>query len=362
MLDKPFIIAEAGKNFIQSEDERSVQEYLANAKVLVDKAVENGADAIKWQTHHVEDEQLNKEIESPHFKGGDRYKWVQRNEQVTPLNEFWKPLKQYCDDSGIIFMTTPMSRGAAQRVEDLDVPLWKVGSGDILDFVLLDYLRNTQKPIIISSGMSTLDEVKMAVDFVKEKNHKVFALHCVSQYPCPPEDLRMGTIRTLKEALGVPVGFSDHSIGIEPDLVACALGVTLVEKHFSLSRDLWGPDHKVSMTPYELKQLRNGLDEVFSNDQKKQEVLNSEYGIKAVSQSEKILQDREKIFRPLFRKALVAGQDINEGEIIQSQMVYALRPQAHIDGLNSERYPYVVGKRLKSGLKKFDPITEDNLM
>ena len=142
-----FIIAEIGKNFIQTESERPVGEYLENAKVLVKAAKDAGAHAVKFQTHNVEDEQLNITVVSPHFKGADRYSWVTRNTNATPLETFWRPLKAYCDEIGIIFHSTPMSRGAAQILQQLDVLFWKVGSGDILDFVLLDYIAKTGKPI-----------------------------------------------------------------------------------------------------------------------------------------------------------------------------------------------------------------------
>src|SRR3989344_5979465 len=143
-----FVIAELGKNFIQTEEEKSVVEYLENAKKLVKAAHEAGASAVKFQTHNAEDEQLNIKIVAPHFKG-ERYAWVTRNQNATPINEFWKPLKAYCDKLGIIFFSTPMSRGAAVKLNELGVELWKVGSGDILDFVALDFMASTKKPIII---------------------------------------------------------------------------------------------------------------------------------------------------------------------------------------------------------------------
>ncbi|MEK7082556.1 MAG: N-acetylneuraminate synthase family protein, partial [Patescibacteria group bacterium] len=212
---KVFVIAEIGKNFIQTQEERSVSEYLENAKALVRAAKESGADAVKFQTHNVEDEQLNINVVSPHFKGADRYSWVTRNTHATPLEEFWRPLKHYCDEISIIFHSTPMSRGAAQKLQQLDVPFWKVGSGDILDFVLLDYLTSTKKPIIISSGMSTLEELDTSMDFLKHRNAEIVLLHCVSKYPCPPEELQLGTIELLHARYGVTTGFSDHSIGID---------------------------------------------------------------------------------------------------------------------------------------------------
>src|SRR3989344_1386754 len=254
-----FIVAEIGKNFIQTQEERPVSEYLENAKVLVKAAKDAGVDAVKFQTHNVADEQLQIEVVSPHFKGADRHSWVARNTNATPLDAFWRPLKAYCDEQGILFHSTPMSRGAAQKLDEMGVAFWKVGSGDILDFVLLDYLASTKKPIIISSGMSTIDELDKTIDFLKRKNAEVVLLHCVSKYPCPPEHLNLGTIEFLKNRYHVPVGFSDHSIGIDAALAAVALGARVIEKHFSFSRDLWGADHKVSMTPDELKALVFGI-------------------------------------------------------------------------------------------------------
>ncbi|MDO8470755.1 MAG: N-acetylneuraminate synthase family protein [bacterium] len=356
-----FVIAEAGKNFIQTEDDRSVAEYLANAKRLVDEAVKGGADAIKFQTHTVEDEVMDIDFTSPHFtaKGSSRYQWVTRNTKATPLDEFWKPLKSYCDEKGIIFMSTPMSRGAAQKLDQVGMNVWKVGSGDILDFVCMDYIRDSEKPIILSSGMSTLEEVKKAVDFLREKNRRVALLHCVSKYPCPPEELRLGTITFFKETFDIPIGFSDHSIGIEPDLVAVAMGATIIEKHFSLSRDFYGADHKVSMTPDELASLIAGIKEVLENPEKKKEILESEYAKKAMSKREKILQEDEAVFRPLFHKSLVFGRSLSKDTMLTKDMVYAMRPQAYIKGLPSEDYERVIGKTVTRNVVAYEPVTED---
>ena len=354
-----FVIVEAGKNFIQTEEDRPVKEYLANAKQLVDEAVESGADAIKFQTHTVEDEIAKIDFTSPHFtgKGSNRYDWITRNTDATPLNEFWKPLKQYCDSKEIIFMSTPMSRGAAEKLDQVGVNIWKIGSGDILDFVCMDYLRNSDKPIILSSGMSTLEEVKKAVNFLHEKNSRVALLHCVSKYPCPPEELHLGTINFFKDTFDMPIGFSDHSIGIEPDLVAVAMGATIVEKHFSLSRDFYGADHKVSMTPDELTSLTAGIKEVQENPAKKKEILESDYAKQAMSGKEKIVQEDEAAFRPLFRKSLVAGQDIQKGAVFTKEMIYAMRPQGYLKGLPSEEYEQVIKRIATRDFKKYEPIS-----
>jgi len=352
-----FIVAEIGKNFIQTEEERPVAEYLENAKSLVRTAKEAGADAVKFQTHNAEDEQLPVNIVSPHFKGADRYSWVLRNANATPINEFWKPLKDYCDSLGIIFFSTPMSRGAAKKLNEVGVGFWKVGSGDILDFVTLDYLASTKKPIIISSGMSLLPELDLAIDFLKRRNAEIVLLHCVSKYPCPPEDLNLATIGFLRKRYNITIGFSDHSLGIDSALAAVALGAQVIEKHFSFSRNLWGADHKVSMTPEELKALVSGIREFEANPSKKEEYLNKEIVKSGMGNGAKILQEDEAGFRPYFRKSLMAACDIPAGTVLAADMLYAMRPQQYAGGLPSEKYEEVIGKKTVQALKKYDPIT-----
>ena len=361
LLERTFIIAEIGKNFIQTEDSKSVEEYLDNAKELVLKAKRAGADAVKFQTHYVHDEVLNIEFTSPHFtkKGSDRYSWVSRNTHATPFLEFWKPLKKFCDEQKIMFMSTPMSRGAAKRLNKLTPELWKVGSGDILDFVTLDYLAETKKPIIFSSGMSTLEETEKAIAFLNSKAAQPILLHCVSKYPCPPEELNLNTIKFYNEKFDIPIVFSDHSIENDAAVAAVALGAKVIEKHFTLSRELYGADHKVSQTPEEFKQLVERIREVESNPKNQQEILTSELTKRSLGTSEKTLNKDEAVFRPLFRKSLIAGKTIPKGTTITKEMIYAMRPQQHAGGLPSEEFPNVLGKTTKIELKRFDPITKE---
>ncbi|MBI2055588.1 MAG: N-acetylneuraminate synthase family protein [Candidatus Sungbacteria bacterium] len=356
-----FVVAEVGKNFINTAEERPVEEYLANAKALVKAAKEAGADAVKFQTHTVDDEQLNVEIVSPHFKGADRHSWILRNERSTPFDDFWRPLKQYCDEIGIVFFSTPMSRGAAQKLQALDVPIWKVGSGDLLDFVMLDYLASTRKPIIISSGMSTLEEVDWAMDFLKRRGVETVLMHCVSKYPCPPEDLNLGTIKFLEERYSLPIGFSDHSIGYESAVAAVALGARIIEKHFSFSRDLWGADHKVSMTPDEFRIMVAEIRALEKQPAQKSVWLERDAVKAGLGSGPKTLQEGEAVFRPYFRKSLMAGRNIPAGTAITADMLYAMRPQAHAGGLPSEEYENVLGRAAKTNLKKYGPIKWETL-
>lgn len=360
--NRVFVIAEAGKNFIQSQGDRSVEEYLENAKALAKAAKEAGCDAVKFQTHNVADEQVNIDVVSPHFKGSDRFSWVTRNTLATPVETFWRPLKAYCDKIGIIFFSTPMSRGAAKILNDLDVELWKAGSGDLLDFVMLDYLASTGKPIIISSGMSTDEEVDKAIAFLKKRKTDFALLHCVSKYPCPPEELKLGTIEYFKNKHSLPIGFSDHSVGdnvIDSALAALEAGAQILEKHFSFSRDLWGSDHKASITPEEMKKLVEFVRDFEKEPEKTMSKIDQKF--RCYDQTDKVLQEGEAVFRPYFRKTIVAARDIKKGEIIKPEDVHAMRPQAHIEGLPSEEYDKVIGKKAKKDLKKTSGITKKDI-
>lgn len=346
-----FVIAEIGKNFIQTEDDRSVIEYLENAKALVKAAKEAGADAVKFQTHEVEDEVLDIDFTSPHFKAKDRYSWVTRNTEATPLDEFWKPLKAYCDEIGITFFSTPMSRKAAMKLERVGVPLWKVGSGDVQDYVLLDYLIATHKPIIISSGMVSLAELDAVIAYATGKGASLAVLYCISQYPAPADYFNLATICFLKEKYpGLSIGFSDHSLGDEVARAAVAAGAVIIEKHFSFARDLWGADHKVSMTPDEFAAM---VRRIRANDL----VDPTPYW----GEPTKELEGAQNRFRPYFNKALMAGEDIPAGSTLTPDMVFAMRPISLAGGLPSERYPEVLGRITSRALKKFDPITRDAL-
>ena len=348
-----FVIAEIGKNFIQSEDERSVEEYLQNAKDLVDAAVKAGADAVKFQTHEVEDEQLDINIVSPHFQGSDRYSWVKRNTNATPLETFWKPLKEYCDEKGIIFFSTPMSRKATQKLDKIGVPFWKVGSGDVQDYVALDYIISTGKPIIISNGMVSLKELDEVIDYISSKGSPLSVLYCISQYPAPAEYFNLSTIEYLKEKYpNIAIGFSDHSVGYDVSLAAIKLGANIIEKHFSLSRDLWGSDHKVSMTPSEMKAM---VEDIRNKEYEKIDPTPF-YGNK-----EKELEGANNKFRPYFNKSLMAGQDIPAGTVVTKEMIFAMRPKMYAKGLPAEKFEDILGKKITKNIKKYDPIISDIL-
>lgn len=338
------IIAEIGKNFVVTEKEEPLKILLSRTRNLIQQAKEIGFNTVKFQVHNVEDEiHPNSDITSPHFNQ-DRISWVKRN--TYPI-EFWWDIKEYCRNLDIEFLATPMSRGAAILLnEEIGIDRWKIGSGDILDFVMLDYIRDSNKPIILSSGMSTLEELKKSYEYLKKKNENITILHCVSQYPCSLSALNLKTIPFLQKIFPeAKIGFSDHSLGIEGSLMAIKLGATLIEKHFTLDKNAWGPDHKASLLPNEMKELVKRIE---NNDFL--EPTSETLGIET-----KYLQNEEAVFRPVFRKGLYAARELIKGEMYESDMMYALRPQS-VGGSPSEKYPEFLGKFVGSDYKKYDAI------
>jgi sialic acid synthase SpsE len=269
----PKISAEAGKNFIIN-DHPTIAQCLDEAKNLARVAKESGADAVKFQTHVFDDEQ-NK-------RAPVRYEWITLNESVTPYDEFWLPLKKYCDEIGITFMTTPMSRDAAIKVNDL-VTVWKVGSADVTDLDLLTYLAETKKPVILSTGMSTLDQIVSAFNILK--NQPLVLAHCVSIYPLPIGKANLWRIKHLSELFDVMVGFSDHTTWPKTPYYAIKAGAYFIEKHFTFDRGAVGPDHRISLEPKEFKQMVGHINEA---------VLEEQINFKPDFQEQKLLEPQQE--------------------------------------------------------------------
>lgn len=334
------VICEIGKNYITTKEPESEEVLLNKAKHLVDLAKEAGADLAKFQVHYRDEIHPFAKINSPHFDH-DRYEWVKRN--IMPV-WWWFDLKEHCRKIGIEFLFTPMSRGAADMMDDgVGVERWKIGSGDILDFPLLDYIRDTGKHVILSSGMSSLEELKKSYKFL-DRGQPITILHCVSMYPCPISSLNLATIPFLqKEFPNASIGFSDHSIGIEGSLMAASLGATIIEKHMTLDRGAWGPDHKVSLLPREMKELVGRI--------KSNELL--EPITEALGTETKFLQKGEEVFRPSFRKGLYAANTIFKGDFIGRDDVMAMRPR--IEGARlSEDFEDVIEKVADRDIKKYE--------
>jgi N-acetylneuraminate synthase/N,N'-diacetyllegionaminate synthase len=320
-----FIIAEAGVN--HNGDVKL-------AKQLIDVAVAAGADAVKFQTFKAE-----QVVSSLAPKA--QYQLDTTDVDESPLEmlqrlelscEASRHLRDYCQERDIIFLSTPFDRGSADFLEQLGVPAFKIGSGEITNWPLLEHVASKGKTIVLSTGMSYLSEVGEAVRVIQDTgNDQLVLLHCVSNYPAAPACANLRAIGTMAVAFQVPVGFSDHTPGIEVSLAAVAMGACMVEKHFTLDKNLPGPDHRASLDPHELKALVRGIRIVESA---------SGDGVKRPAQSER--DNRE-----LVRRSLAAGCDIPAGTILTSELLESLRPAS---GISPTLRQQVVGRKTRRSL------------
>ncbi|MFC1805275.1 N-acetylneuraminate synthase family protein [Candidatus Omnitrophota bacterium] len=313
--DSLFIVAEGGINHDADIDK---------ARQLIDAAVRCGADAIKFQTHIPQAEMLKEAGTGGHIKGETLYELMTRMELS---REQHIELKDYAKNKGILLFFTPYSREAADLLEELDMPLFKIGSGELTNYPFLEYVARKGKPMIISTGMSTLNEIKEAVKTVRKHNDNLAVLHCTSMYPTPAENVNLKIIQKLQNELNLPVGFSDHTEGIYAALGAVAYGACILEKHFTISREWPGPDQKCSMEPDELGILVKG----------------ARFIKKAIGNQEKIITAEEQRVRDLFSESIISLEAIPKGTVITKDMVWVKRPSG--GGIPPKELHLVIGKK-----------------
>jgi len=239
---RPFIVAEAGVNF---------RDDIELGKAFVREASAAGADAVKFQTHVQSAEMVESEMRD--LGHGELFERMGTYSLSAAEHE---ELSDCCRENDVIFLSTPFSVAAVDLLEDLGVAAYKVGSGELTNHHLLRRIAETGKPMVASTGMHSMEDVRAAHDLLVDNASGHVFLYCVSEYPTDPEDFNLGTIARMSEEFGVPVGFSDHSIGVEAATIAMARGAALVEKHFTIDRRLPGGDQDVSIEPEELADLR----------------------------------------------------------------------------------------------------------
>ena len=328
--NKCFIIAEAGVNHNGDID---------IAKQLVDKAYEAGADAIKFQTFKSENLVTEHAPKAEYQKEttGDGSQFAMLKKLELSIEDHII-LKKYCEEKGIMFISTPFDFESVDLLEKIDVPLYKVSSGDLTNLPLLNYIANKNKPIILSTGMANLGEVEEAINTIYETgNNKLILLHCTSNYPTAYEDVNLRAMLTMQEAFKLPVGYSDHTIGIEVPIAAVTLGAKVIEKHFTLDRKMEGPDHKASLEPYELKMMVNSIRNI--------EIAMGD-GIKRCNKSE----EKSKF---VSRKSIVAKHDIKKGQVITQDLIVYKRPAS---GLPPKFVKYILGKKARAEIRKDEVI------
>jgi len=321
-----FIIAEAGVNH---------NGKIELAKKLVEIAANAGADAVKFQTYKSENLVTEKTAVADYARKNTGRN-ISQMEMIKSLelkyNDFEK-LKNYCDKKNIIFLSTPHSFDAIDFLEDL-VPAYKFGSGDITNIPTLKYAAKKGKPMILGTGMSTIKEIKNAMSVIKsEGNNQIIALHCTTSYPCSLEEVNLRAMKKMQNELGCLIGYSDHTLGAIVPIAATAMGATVIEKHFTISKKLPGPDHKASLEPDELKEMIKEIRNV-------EKILGS-YEKKPTKSEEKIMK--------LVRKSIFANQNISKGSKISKNMVGIKRPG---NGLSPSQIDKIVGKKAKRDIKK----------
>ncbi len=317
--DSVYIIAEAGVNH---------NGRMALARKLVDAAHTAGADAVKFQCFRADllaQEGLAKETYQIETSGGreTQYEMLKRLELSRPQ---LSGLKEYARARGIEFLCTPYDPESADFLDNLGIPLFKIGSGELTDTPFLEYVARKGRPVILSTGASTLDEVKEAVKAVRSVNSSLTLLHCTSNYPAAPGDVNLLAMLTLKREFECPVGYSDHTPGIAVAAAAAALGARVIEKHFTLDRGLPGPDHKASLEPGDFARMVAAVREV-------EAALGSAEKKPCACEQETILMGR---------RSILARIPIRSGQIITPQMLVAKRPGI---GIPPKEMPRLIGRR-----------------
>ncbi len=316
-----YIIAEAGVNHNGSFE---------LACRLVDAAKEAGADCIKFQTFKAEklvSKDAGKAAYQQEMTGGGSQQDMLRKLELS-FDEFLR-LKEYCEKKEIRFLSTPFDFESIRFLESLDMPFWKIPSGEVTNLPYLVALAKTGKPVILSTGMCTMKEIEAAIQVLKENGTEdIRLLHCNTEYPTPFEDVNLNAMKTMREAFGCEVGYSDHTRGIEVPIAAAALGATVIEKHFTLDRTMEGPDHKASLEPDELAAMVQGIRHI-------EKALGS--GIKEPSPSEK-----KNI--AVARKSIVASRPIRQGEVFSEENLAVKRPGT---GISPMKWNDVLGNRAK---------------
>lgn len=318
MDNKVFIIAEAGVNHNGSFD---------LALELVDKAVEAGADCVKFQTFVTENE-ISKNAKKAEYQLQNTDNMETEFGMVKKLElsfEQFKAIAAYCKEKGIIFLSTPFDLDSIAFLESMDIFCWKIPSGELTNLPYLIQIAKTHRNVIMSTGMCTVEEVQKAIDVLREYGcGEITLLHCNTEYPTPYEDVNLRAMNTMKQIFELPVGYSDHTLGIEVPIAAVALGACVIEKHFTLDRKMEGPDHKASLEPNELKQMV-------------QCIRNIEV---ALGTGKKEPSKSEKKNIVVARKSIVAKRKIKKGERLTEENICVKRPG---DGISPMKWFEVLG-------------------
>ncbi|QXP69650.1 N-acetylneuraminate synthase family protein [Polaribacter sp. R2A056_3_33] len=331
------------ETFIIAEIAQAHDGSLGLAHSYIDAVAKTGCNAIKFQTHIAEAESSLEEPFRVNFSFEDktRYDYWKRMEFTL---EQWKEIKAHCDKVSLEFISSPFSNTAVDLLEEVGVKRYKIGSGEVNNFVLLEKIIQTGKPIIISSGMSSFEELDKTVAFLKNRNANYSILQCTTAYPTKPSQFGFNVLKELKERYNVVVGFSDHSSSIEASIAAVALGADILEFHVVFNNEMFGPDAKASLNFKETKKLVKAVRNI-------KKALNNPI--------DKNDNSNFKELKQIFEKSLAINKDLTEGHVIKFSDLEAKKPKGF--GILASDYQRIIGKELNKDLNKWDFLTFNDL-
>lgn len=329
--------------FIIAEIAQAHEGSLGMAHAYIDTLAETGIDAVKFQVHLAEAESSIHESFRVQFSTQDksRFDYWKRME-FSPAQ--WQELKDHCDQAGVEFLASPFSNAAVDLLEGIGVKRYKVGSGEVTNFLLLQKLAETGKPVILSSGMSSFFELDQATAFLKERKVKFSILQCTTAYPTAPENYGLNVIKELKQRHQVPIGYSDHSAKMETCIAATALGAEILEFHAVFSRQSFGPDAASSLEIQEITQLVKGVKNI-SNALHHPINKEDNTGFKEL--------------KNIFEKSLAVNKALPAGHILHFEDLEAKKPKGF--GIAASGFEEVIGKELKAGKEQWGFLKEEDL-
>lgn len=316
-----FVIAEAGINHNGS---------FSIAKKLVDMAKKAGVDCIKFQTHIVEEEMTKTNILPGKISKTPLWDII-KNCELTGDEE--SKLSKYCKERKILFLSTPFSIAAVDRLEKIKMPAYKIGSGELTNLPFLKHIAKKGKPVILSSGMSNMNEIKAAVTLFKKSRIPLALLQTTSEYPCNYKDINLGVLDKYKKLFNIPVGISDHSLGIYTALGAVAKGACIVEKHITLDKNMPGPDQKLSLESHELAELVKGCRAIKL----------------ALGDTKKILKKELPVLR-FARESVVTHKNITKGDVFSEENLTTKRPNT--GQIPAKDFYKIIGRKAKRNIPK----------
>lgn len=314
---------------------------LGNAKKLIELARQCGGDGVKFQTHIAAAETLRDAPMPSYFVGEPRYDYFQRT-SFTIVE--WQQLKCHCEEHNIEFMSSPFSAEAVELLEAVGLLRYKVPSGEVTNLPLLEIIAQTRKPVLLSSGMSTWEELDDAVNMIMRVHDQITVLQCTSEYPCPYEDVGLNIMLEMRERYRLPVGLSDHTVTPYAALSAVVLGASVVEKHLAFSRLMYGSDARHSLEPSEFAHLVQGIRAI-------EKMLASPVDKGAMGTR---LSDMKQVFE----KSVVTLVDIPEGTAVTSQMVGLKKPGT---GMPAARLCEIIGQRVRRHIPRNSMLAEEDL-